>query len=262
MLNIKNKQITENEEVEIKAKKIICNADAYTTLKLLEGRNNVIDRSWVNKIKSIPCEGCTVKFNIALKELPTFKRQGGDPNNKAIHEGQVNLPLTFAEWQEAFDSMRSGQLYHKLWCEIYFHTALDRSVSPNGLHQMSVFAQYVPAVFADTPHLYTWSDEQREKVWNVFLNSILPHCENFLDIVVEYEVLGPHDIEEKIGLHGGHIFQGSCLPQHMWENRLTARTPMKNFYLCGVATHPGGSVIGIHGRNAAYALLEDEQIKI
>jgi phytoene dehydrogenase-like protein len=28
-------------------------------------------------------------------------------------------------------------------------------------------------------------------------------------------------------------------------------------YLCGACTHPGGSVIGINGRNAAMAILED-----
>ena len=28
-------------------------------------------------------------------------------------------------------------------------------------------------------------------------------------------------------------------------------------YLCGAATHPGGSVIAINGRNAAMAVLED-----
>jgi phytoene dehydrogenase-like protein len=28
-------------------------------------------------------------------------------------------------------------------------------------------------------------------------------------------------------------------------------------YLCGAATHPGGSVIGINGRNAAMAVLKD-----
>ncbi len=43
----------------------------------------------------------------------------------------------------------------------------------------------------------------------------------------------------------------------MWEKRLTARTPMKGFYLCGAATHPGGSVIGANGRNAAMAILKD-----
>jgi phytoene dehydrogenase-like protein len=27
-------------------------------------------------------------------------------------------------------------------------------------------------------------------------------------------------------------------------------------YLCGAATHPGGSVIGLNGRNAAMAVLD------
>jgi len=27
-------------------------------------------------------------------------------------------------------------------------------------------------------------------------------------------------------------------------------------YLCGACTHPGGSVIGVNGRNAAMAILE------
>ena len=44
----------------------------------------------------------------------------------------------------------------------------------------------------------------------------------------------------------------------MWDRRLAPRTPVEGFYLCGAATHPGGSVIGLNGRNAAMALLADE----
>jgi phytoene dehydrogenase-like protein len=43
----------------------------------------------------------------------------------------------------------------------------------------------------------------------------------------------------------------------MWSNRLSARTPMPGFYMCGACTHPGGSVIAINGRNAAMAVLAD-----
>jgi phytoene dehydrogenase-like protein len=41
----------------------------------------------------------------------------------------------------------------------------------------------------------------------------------------------------------------------MWQNRFAYRTPMQGIYLCGACTHPGGSVIGINGRNAAYEVL-------
>ena len=68
---------------------------------------------------------------------------------------------------------------------------------------------------------------------------------------------GPPDVEERVGLTGGHIFQGETMPDQMWEHRLTARTPVPGLYLCGAATHPAGSVIALNGRNAAEAVLHD-----
>jgi phytoene dehydrogenase-like protein len=82
-------------------------------------------------------------------------------------------------------------------------------------------------------------------------------CSNIGSAVIDAQVLGPPDIEKKVGLTGGHIFQGECLPPYMWADRLSTRTTMPGLYLCGACTHPGGSVIGINGRNAAMAVLKD-----
>ena len=82
-------------------------------------------------------------------------------------------------------------------------------------------------------------------------------CSNLPDAILRMEVLGPPDIEKRVGLTGGHIFQGECLPDYMWDKRLTPRTPMPGVFLCGAATHPGGSVIAINGRNAAMEILRD-----
>ena len=68
--------------------------------------------------------------------------------------------------------------------------------------------------------------------------------------------MGPPDIERRIGLSGGHIFQGQALPEQMWDRRLSARTPVEGLYLCGAATHPGGCVIALNGRIAAEQVLE------
>ena len=100
-------------------------------------------------------------------------------------------------------------------------------------------------------------DSRRSAVRSLALDSIGRFCSNIPDAVIDAQVLGPPDIEKKVGLTGGHIFQGECLPAYMWSNRLSARTPMKGMYLCGACTHPGGSVIGINGRNAAMAVLKD-----
>ena len=73
--------------------------------------------------------------------------------------------------------------------------------------------------------------------------------------MVEREALAPPDVERKIGLTGGHIFQGECLPEHMWDRRLPYRTGAEGVYLCGAGTYPGGSVIAANGRNAALAVI-------
>ena len=43
----------------------------------------------------------------------------------------------------------------------------------------------------------------------------------------------------------------------MWCAPLRAARPGTGVYLCGAATHPAGSVIGLNGRNAAMAVLAD-----
>ena len=115
---------------------------------------------------------------------------------------------------------------------------------------MSVFSQYVPYHFADG----SW-DGQREKAKQLALASLARFCSNIPDAVIDAEALGPPDIERRVGLTGGHIFQGECLPAYMWSHRLSSRTPMPGFYLCGACTHPGGSVIAMNGRNTATAVL-------
>jgi phytoene dehydrogenase-like protein len=231
----------------IAAPVVVSNADPRRTLIML-GRN--ADAAWRERVEAIPIEGCTVKLNVLLRELPNFTARPG--TNAAHHYGQINAPLTKKEWKTGFAQAQRGELPEHLWCELYFQSAHDATVAPAGQHTMSVFAQYVPYRFAQG----TW-DERREEVKQLALKSLARFCSNLDTAVIGAQVLGPPDIEQKVGLTGGHIFQGECLPPYMWAKRLPVRTPMQGVYLCGACTHPGGSVIGINGRNAAMAVLKD-----
>jgi len=231
----------------IAANIVVSNADPIRTLKMLD---NGADPAWAARVRSVPIEGCTVKLNVLLSELPSFTSRPGTLADH--HYGQINAPLTHAEWKAGYAAARAGQLPSHLWCELYFQSVHDDTVAPAGLHTMSVFAQYVPYTFASG----SW-DTRRAEAGALALHSIARFCANLPQAVVDLQVLGPPDIEKKVGLTGGHIFQGECLPAYMWSNRLTARTPMPGVYLCGACTYPGGSVIGINGRNAAMAVLRD-----
>lgn len=233
----------------IHAPVVVSNADPRTTLALL---GDAADPAWCAQVEAVPIEGCSMKVSVALAELPNFTAKPGV--DEIHHRGQINTPLTKDEWRRAYAVARAGGLPDRLWTELYFQTAFDDSVAPAGAHLMSVFAQYVPYNFTQGD----WDDPSgawRARAGQVALESIARFCSNLPDAILHYEVIGPRDIEQRVGLAGGHIFQGEILPQHMWDQRLAYQTPMPGVYLCGAATHPGGSVIAVNGRNAASVVL-------
>jgi phytoene dehydrogenase-like protein len=227
---------------------IISNADPRATLCLL---GDAADPGWRARVEAIPQLGCTVKLNVVLSELPSFRARPG--TDKDHHRGQINTPLTKAQWQTAYQAARACELPERLWAELYFQTAHDPSVAPEGVHTMSVFAQYVPYSFARGD----WGS-RRAEVQDLAIGSIARFCENIPAAVRDVHILGPPDIEREVGLTGGHIFQGECLPGFMWDQRLEPRTPMAGVFLCGAGTYPGGSVMGINGRNAAMEVLAEQ----
>ena len=229
----------------IQAPVVVSNADPQATLRML---GNLADSAWRAKVDSVPIKGCTVKLNVALRELPNFTARPG--TREPHHFGQINTPLSKAEWLDYHRLALGGKLPPRLWTELYFQTAHDPSMAPEGCHSMSVFAQYVPQTFAEGD----W-DSRRAEVEKLALDSIGRYCSNLPGAVMAAEVLGPPDIEKNVGLTGGHIFQGEILPDYLWDRRLTPETPMPGVYRCGACTHPGGSVIAVNGRNAAMAVL-------
>jgi phytoene dehydrogenase-like protein len=231
----------------VRAPVVVSNADPHATRALLDG---AADPGWAARVAEVPIKGITVKVNMTLTELPNFRARPG--TSEPHHTGQANTPLGKQEWREHHRAANEGLLPPRTWNELYLQTVFDRSVVPNGLHTLSVFAQYVPHRFREGD----W-DSRREEVGRTVVDSIARFCTNLPGAVVAMEVLGPPDIERRVGLTGGHIFQGEILPQYMWDRRLAARTPMPGVFLCGAGTYPGGSVIGINGRNAAMEVLRE-----
>jgi phytoene dehydrogenase-like protein len=69
-------------------------------------------------------------------------------------------------------------------------------------------------------------------------------------------------MEREYGLTGGSIFHGDMGLDQLFFMRPVAgwakyRTPLRNLYLCGSGTHPGGGVMGAPGYNAAREILKD-----
>ena len=230
----------------LRARAVVCNADPKRLAAMVPAE--AMPDAFARRLADWDVGSPVVKLNAALSRLPAWRAAGAGVRPE---RAMVSAVAPMDEGQSAYEASRRGEVSIG-FCEIYFQSAYDPSVVPEGRHVISVFAQYAPYDLAEGD----W-DARREEIGDAVIARIAESAPDIHDGIEHREVLGPPDIEERIGLSGGHIFQGSALPEQMWDRRLDQRTPLEGVYLCGAATHPGGSVIGLNGRNAAAALLAD-----
>lgn len=231
----------------MRAPAVLCNADPKVALRLLEGQ--AIPSEYEERLRGWKVGSPVFKFNAAISALPRWTAATGDRVWPAL--GTVNVGHGLEAAQRSFEAYEAA-CFSLAYAEVYCQTATDPTAAPEGHHLLSAFCQYAPyePTSGDLDALRAEAAEQVTELIERF-------APGFGALVEHHEVLLPADIEARIGLTGGQIFQGECFPDQMWDRRLSARTPVDGFYLCGAATHPGGSVIGLNGRNAAMAVLAD-----
>ena len=199
----------------------------------------------------------TVKINLALARLPVFASHPDfDPQ---VHGGTIVLAESLDDVETAFQEAVSGQPSARPFADICIPSVFDDSLAPPGRHVMSMFTQWVPHTYADSPdeqELAAYADRVIERV-----EAVAP---GFASSVLHRQVIGPHQMQEEYGLVGGNIFHGELSLGQMFHARPAAgyadlRTPVGGLYQAGSATHGGGGVTGIPGRNVVRQVLADRR---
>ncbi len=243
--------VTLDDGTALRAPTVICNADPKRMRSMLAGSE--IDGDFAERLEAWKIRSPVVKFNASLERLPSWTAA---PGAQWPARATIDATGTMAEAQAAFERCAAGEPA-VAFGEIYIQTGYDPSPAPEGKHLLSVFGQYAPYEIADGD----W-DSARDGVGRQFIDLISRFAPDLPECLADHEVLGPPDIESRIGLTGGNIFQGEVTPDQMWEGRFAARTPVEGLYMCGAATHPAGSVIALNGRNAAAAVLADSGVAL
>jgi len=226
----------------IRARTVVCNADPKRALQMLAD----VPADFRTRLEEWKIRSPVVKLNTALHRLPEWTAA---PGERFPAFATIDATGTIDDAQRDFERCTRGEAAVGFG-EIYIQTGYDPSPAPEGKHLMSVFGQYAPYEF-------DWA-KRKEEVAKQFFDLISKFAPDIRDTIAHYEVLGPPDIEQRIGLTSGNIFQGETMPDQMWEHRLSARTPVSGVYLCGAATHPG-SIAGVCGANAAQVVLRDRR---
>jgi len=160
--------------------------------------------------------------------------------------------------ERAYDDWKDGKWSSYPYVDMCIPSINDPTMAPQGKHYMSVFIQYVPYNLANGG----WTEEKRLEFGKHVMGRIGNYSTNFNDIIKHAEIRTPKELEAEVGLTEGNIFQGELTMDQLMFNRpipgyAQYKTPIKNLYMCGSSTHPGGGVMGSPGANAAREILRD-----
>jgi phytoene dehydrogenase-like protein len=224
-------------------------------LRLLDAAE--LPPEFVADIRGWQSRSGTVKINLALDRLPVFtSHPGPDPQ---VHGGTIVLAESLDDIETAFQQAVAGQPSAAPFADICIPSVFDDSLAPPGHHVMSLFTQWVPHSYADAPHaaeLSAYADRVIARV-----EAVAP---GFTSSILHRQVIGPHQMQEEYGLIGGNIFHGELSLGQMFHARPAAgyadlHTPVRGLYQAGSATHGGGGVTGIPGRNVVRQILADRR---
>jgi phytoene dehydrogenase-like protein len=241
---------------ELHAPVVITTAHPQISFLRLIDRNELPD-DFVADIERWRSRSGTVKINLALDRLPEFAAKPGlDPE---VHGGTIVLAESLDDVEGAYQDAVAGRPAATPFADICIPSVFDDSLAPEGKHVMSMFTQWVPHTYAQAPHraeLESYADRVVAR-----MEAVAP---GFTDSVLHRQVIGPHDMEHEYGLVGGNIFHGELSAAQLFHARPAAgyadlRTPIRGLYQAGSATHGGGGVTGIPGRNVIRQVLSDRR---
>jgi phytoene dehydrogenase-like protein len=238
---------------EIGAATVLSSVDVRRTfIDLLEP--GTIDDEFATEVRRFKFRGSSGKVNMALNGLPSFTSLPGEGEHL---RGAISLSPSIDDMERAYDDAKYGHWSRKPYVDIVIPTLVDPSMAPPGKHVMSCFVQYAP--YHLDPTLGGW-DENREAFGDAVVDRIAEFAPDIRDRILHRQVLTPLDIERTTGLTEGNIFQGELSLEQLFFSRPVPgwarfRTPIRDLWMCGSSTHPGGGIMGANGRIAALELL-------
>ena len=243
---------------EIRCKTVISSCDPQLTFRKFIGEKN-LEPDFVKQLDRFKMRGSSGKVNLALDRIPEFSCL---PGHGPHLRGDITIAPSLDYLEKAYDEAKYGEFSKRPFMNIVFPSLTDPTVAPPGKHVMSIFVQYAPYKLKEGPEAWP---SQREAFGDAVCRTVEEFCPGFQDSILHRHVLTPWDLEKEYGLTEGNIFHGELSLEQLAFLRPMAgwaryKTPVKNFWMCGSGTHPGGGIMGAPGMICADVLLKERAV--
>ena len=234
---------------EIPARTVVSNLDPRRTLMGLVGEGH-LPSAITDTLGRYKYRGSSGKVNLALDGLPDFRCRPGIGDHL---RGDIAIAPNIQYLERAYDEAKYGVFSSRPFINVVIPSLTDPSVAPPGKHVMSCFVQYAPYALTDGPAAW---DNHREAFGNTVLDTLEEYMPGLRNHIMYMQILTPLDLERTFGLTEGNIFHGELSLEQLLFQRpawglANYQTPIRNLWLCGSGTHPGGGIMGASGELAA-----------
>jgi phytoene dehydrogenase-like protein len=242
---------------EIESDVVVSGVDPKRTfLKMVDQKE--LEPDFIKQVNHFKIRGSSGKVNLALDGLPNFICLPGPGPHLA---GAISISPSIDYLERAYDDAKYGDFSRRPYLDMIIPSMLDPSMAPPGKHVMSIFVQYAPY------HLKNGAwPERKEEFGDNVIDTLSEYAPNLKELILHRQVVTPWDLEQEFGLTEGNIFHGELTLDQLFFLRPVAgwaqyRAPIKNLYMCGSGTHPGGGVMAASGRLAALEILKDRKLR-
>jgi len=203
-------------------------------------------------------------LHLALKEAPHFKAEDFDPDVKRAFIKLIGFD-SHDEVLSHINGLAEGQLTDG--GHITVTTELDPAQAPIDVEPDSAIVRF-ETLAPNEPKEGNW-EEVAETYGDRLVAKLSEYTSNFdrSKIIRRYDY-SPAYIEQKlVNMKHGSFKHGAYITTQMGYSRPNTecsswRTPIKNLYLCGASTYPGGAIIFGGGYSASRVVAEDLGLKI
>ncbi|MBA2646992.1 MAG: NAD(P)/FAD-dependent oxidoreductase [Pyrinomonadaceae bacterium] len=252
-------RITLVDGEQFHARRVVSNAHVVTTFLKLIGAENLPD-GMARRVASVRVgNGFGMIVRCAMSELPDYTAAPSGGQASACHQGLQLLCPSTAYLDAAYGDYLRGRPSENPAALVMTFSAIDPTLAPKGRHTMFVWGQYYPYELADQQQ--SW-DDLAEREADRLIAVVNGYAPNVRGAVIDRFIQTPLDLERRLGLLRGNVMHVEMELDQMFLYRPLPelagyRTPIKNLYLTGASTHPGGGVFGASGRNTAHVVLDD-----
>lgn len=204
--------------------------------------------------------GFGLMVRMAVRELPQYTAAKNTGQLTQAHTAMQFICPDLSYLERAYGDYAAGRpsecpgLISMTW------SAVDPSLAPPGQHVLFLWGQYFPYQRADGR---AWDEpgvaEHEADKMLAILRQYAPNMTD--DVVIGRLIQTPLWLERELGLLRGNVMHLEMSTDQMFSLRPALglgmyRTPIRDLYLTGASTHPGGGIMGASGRNAAAAVLK------